>query len=205
MRRNDSRNHGLQLPDHYLNVGVVNFPVHSPDFKDEHDGILTVRLIVEDQTVQKPYTPVEGPVIQPDDMLIGTDVHETAKEAFEFLETHPEPFLDVMLLGAINWMGRKRGGSEIEVWKATPSDLNDAGKELYEKFRYSYTGCRLILVTSVNRKKEKIDGVMSEAKMLNMPVEKLPRLPPPPTEDALVEDILRAPPQKLKQRSGAPC
>lgn len=179
MRRNDSRNHGLQLPDHYLNVGVLNFPVHSDEYIDEHAGILTVRLVVEDQTVDNAYTPVEGPTIQADDMLIGTDCHPTPKEAFEFLEGHQQPFIDVMLLGAINWTGRVKSITDQEVlWKASPDDLNEMGRKLYDKFKYSYTSCRLLMVTSLNRKKEKIDGVMHEAKVLNLPVDKIPRMPP---------------------------
>lgn len=171
-------------PRTYNRFGHVSFPIYAPEYIDlaylrpMDAGILTVRLLVEDTTVDQHYTVQAGAQAAHDDFLVGSDGHPSPKAAHEYF-SEPRKIIENLLLGAIDWTGCRladKAVNVVDLWRATTTDLDPLGRKAYDRIRDEmFPGCSFWLITSLDKKKSTIEALVHEIARLGYAAESVPR------------------------------
>lgn len=200
-------------PKVYNQIGHVKFPIYSDEYHDlatlkpEEAGILTVRLLIEDTTLDGRHKVLLGPQPARDDFIVGCDKFKTAKEAHEYF-SGDRKIIDNILLGVIDWSGVKLVPGSlnvVEFFRCLPQHLDDFAKNVYRQFEHvKYPGCQLWLVTSLDRQRETVEALMQEVEYLRYDVEKLPRVLQEPVicRDCEAKEIIKVKPHISARRIG---
>jgi hypothetical protein len=174
---------------HYSRVGHVHFPIYDSTYENlaeispKDAGVLVVRLLVEDQTPEKRWPVADGPQSAPDDFMVGCD-RMAVSDAYAYLG-EPRRIVDNILLGAIDWPGVRRlpllddtaqpDPNAVEFFRATKEHLDESARSRYDKLAMQ-DGCRALIVTFLDRKKETVDLMMEEAQRLQLLVTMIPKV-----------------------------
>jgi len=172
----------------YNQIGHVVFPIHDPSYENlfetapEHAGILSVRLLVEDQTTDQSWPITPGPATTAEDFLVYCDRFVEVREAHEYFQTSRK-IVDNILLGITDWSGAQRlDNRNVSIFGCGKIHLDEQATRLYSNFEDRYVGCKLYLMTSLNRKRETIESLVREAEAFRLQVKQVPKV--------LVEPIL---------------
>ncbi len=168
----------------YTSVGHIVWPnIPNKVYQNTNTGVLSVRFLVEDLTVDARYakTQQQEPV-QAEDTLVWCSDFPTVKEAHEYL-VHPERnIVRNVLLGMIDWSGMRKVDAGYEYWHANWSDLNEHAMALVNECRdNTMIGCRFMLTTALNQRPATVDGLFAEAQRLKLPTKKIQAGQPPET------------------------
>lgn len=168
----------------HTSVGHVVWPtIPNKVYQNTNTGVLSVRFLVEDLTVDARYaaakTQDDG---QPEDTLLWCTDFPTPRAAHEYLSHPDRNIIRNVLLGMIDWSGMRDVPNGREYWHATWADLNENAMELVNECReHSLVGCRFMLTTALNQKAATVDGLFAEAKRLQLPTRNIPATQKPET------------------------
>lgn len=166
----------------YHKVGYVDFPTNNPSYRNladitpERAGVMLVRLLVEDTTIDGRYQVESGPPNAVDDFILGCDKFATAKEAHEYF-SGPRKIVSNTLLGAIDWCGVSLVEGTLNVaefFHCTFEDLNPEAQRMYRELEATvYPGATLWLVTSMNKNRQSVEDMMLEVRRTGLPLAEL--------------------------------
>ena len=168
----------------YNSLGHVQWPIHDSDYHDlayivpEKAGVMTVRLLVEDTTIDHSI-PIKPGRNANDDFMVATDLQHDTATAHKYFSSSDIRIVDNILLAATDWCGIKRVSGTlnvVEYFRCEYKHLDPAAKKLYDRLK-NEIGTQLWLVTSINTRKDSVNALMEEVDRMQLPLRTIPKTP----------------------------
>jgi len=152
----------------YVGFGHVVFPYDSPGWLNSKYGICTVRVLTVDLYLKDTSTNDALLDMSFDDVLIGSDIHDTPADCFDFMQANASHITSSYLLGNMNWVGMATE-SEKTFWICTYDDLSPEGQAIYNAVKDANIGKQVLLLTAICRDAASIKQLTLETQRNKLP------------------------------------